>query len=124
MRRKARLCRNAVVIPHAQRAPAHAVGIAIAREREMMAGVEPAVVGVAQAVEFANDVHGLVLSSPPPRKRAAAFVAAKIATTFVYNIAYIETYRLHFAGVRWSFPVLTDGPVLPPCYYGNCGGSG
>src|SRR3546814_7363197 len=41
MRRKARLCRNAVVIPHAQRAPAHAVGIVIAREREMMAGVEP-----------------------------------------------------------------------------------
>src|SRR3546814_20103803 len=72
--------------PHAQRAPAHAFGIVIAREREMMAGVEPAVVGVAQAVEFANVDHGLVLSSPPHRKRAAAFVAAKIAMEFVSKI--------------------------------------
>jgi len=40
-----------VVVPDAQRAPAHALRIAVVGKGEMVAGVEPAVVAAAQAVE-------------------------------------------------------------------------
>ena len=46
-----------VVVPDADPAPAHARGVVIAGEGEMVAGVEPAVVGVAEAVEFADVDH-------------------------------------------------------------------
>src|SRR3546814_17053998 len=72
MRGKAGLRRDGVVVPDPQRAPAHAIGVVIAREGEMVAGVEPAVVGMAQAVEFADVDHGLVLSSRGAEHRAAA----------------------------------------------------
>ena len=49
--------RDGIVVPDAQRAPAHPFRIVIVREREMVTGVEPAVVGVAQAVEFADVDH-------------------------------------------------------------------
>ena len=58
MRRKATLRRDRVVVPHAQRAPAHTVGIVVAGEREMMFRLEPAVVGSAQAVEGSAFNHG------------------------------------------------------------------
>jgi hypothetical protein len=55
--REATLPANGVVIPHADPAPTHAVRVVIAREGEMMVSVEPAVVGVAEAVEGANVDH-------------------------------------------------------------------
>src|SRR3546814_753224 len=52
-----RLRRDGIVVPDAQRTPTHAFRVVIAREGEMVTGVEPAMVGVAQAVEFANVDH-------------------------------------------------------------------
>jgi hypothetical protein len=62
VRGEARLRRNGIVVPDAQRAPAHPLRIVIIGEGEVVTGIEPAVVGVAQRVEFANVDHGLVLS--------------------------------------------------------------
>src|SRR6185369_159603 len=45
------------------RAPAHAGGVVIIGEGKMVAGVEPAVVGVAQTVEFADVDHGPEMAS-------------------------------------------------------------
>ncbi len=47
MRRETRLRRDGIVVPHADRAPAHASRVAIVGEAEMMAGIEPAVIGMA-----------------------------------------------------------------------------
>ena len=57
VRRKAGLRRDLVVVPDAQRAPIHALGIAVIGKGEMMAGVEPAVVAAAQAVESSAFDH-------------------------------------------------------------------
>ena len=57
MRREAALRRDLVVVPHSDLAPAHARRVMIIGEGEMVAGVEPAVVGVAQCVEFADVDH-------------------------------------------------------------------
>jgi hypothetical protein len=54
---EARLRRDGVVVPDAQRAPAHSAFVVIVGERKVMTGVEPAVVGVAQRVELANIDH-------------------------------------------------------------------
>src|SRR3954452_13846808 len=62
MRWKSALGADLVVVPHADPAPAHPGRVMIAREREMMAGVEPAVVGVAEAVEGADVDHGADLA--------------------------------------------------------------
>src|SRR5208282_5942385 len=53
--------RDRVVIPHSQRAPAHALGVMVVGEREMVLGVEPTVVRTAQAFEGSAFDH---LSSP------------------------------------------------------------
>ena len=59
VRREAGLRRDGVVVPHAQRAPAHAIRVVVAGEGEMVFGVEPAVVGSAQAVEGSAFNHGV-----------------------------------------------------------------
>src|SRR5205823_5710801 len=46
-----------VVVPDADWAPAHALGVVIIGEGEMVAGVEPTVFGVAEAVEGADVDH-------------------------------------------------------------------
>ena len=51
MRRKAGVRRDLVVVPDAQRADAHALRIIIIGEGEMVLGIEPAMVGAAQAFE-------------------------------------------------------------------------
>src|SRR4029077_18626949 len=53
-----RVGRDAVVVPQAQRAPVHALGIAVFGEAEMEVGVEPAVVGLAQLGERSEFDHG------------------------------------------------------------------
>src|SRR3546814_13389191 len=62
MRGKTRLRRYGIVVPDAKCAPTHAGRIMITSEGKMVPGLKPAVVGVAQAVEFADVDHGLVLS--------------------------------------------------------------
>src|SRR5258707_891520 len=49
MRRKPRSGGDLVVVPHAQRAPSHALGVAVVREREMMTCVKPVELLAAQA---------------------------------------------------------------------------
>ena len=61
MRREAGIRRDLVVIPHPDRAPAHALRIVIAGEREVVLGLEPAVVGAAQALECSYLDHLLAL---------------------------------------------------------------
>src|SRR5262249_38227490 len=61
MRRKPGVRRDRIVVPHPQRAPAHALGVMIVGEREMMLGVEPAVVCSPQAFEGSAFDH---LQSP------------------------------------------------------------
>ena len=48
---------DGVVVPHAHCAPAHAVRIIIAGEREVMLGIEPAMVCAAELVEGSNVNH-------------------------------------------------------------------
>jgi hypothetical protein len=62
MRRKAGLGGDPVVVPDPDPAPAHAAGVVIVGEREVMAGVEPAMVGVAERVEWANVDHGIKMA--------------------------------------------------------------
>src|SRR3546814_5801306 len=52
-----RLRRDGIVVPDAQRTPTHPFRVVIAREGKMVTGVEPAMVGVAQRIEFANVDH-------------------------------------------------------------------
>jgi hypothetical protein len=58
--REAGVRRDGVVVPHAQRAPAHAGGIAVVGEGEVVPGLEPAVVGGAQAVEGSAFDHAVL----------------------------------------------------------------
>jgi hypothetical protein len=61
MGRKARVRRDLVVVPHAQGAVVHVRGIVVAGEREVMLGLEPAVVGAAELREgFAGDHENLL----------------------------------------------------------------
>jgi len=57
MRREAAPGRDPVVVPDSDRAPAHAGGIVIAGEGKVMAGIKPAVVGMAKAAERSNVDH-------------------------------------------------------------------
>ncbi len=57
---KAGAGRDRIVVPNADVAPAHPRGIMIAREREMMLGVEPAVIGATEAAEGTTVDHGSV----------------------------------------------------------------
>jgi hypothetical protein len=61
MRREAGLRRDAVVVPHAQAAPVHALGIAVLGEAKMEVGVEPAVVRLAQLRERSTFDHGYLV---------------------------------------------------------------
>src|SRR6185369_2518738 len=63
MRREATLRRDLVVVPDADPAPAHAARVVIIGEGEMVAGVQPAVVGMAETVEFADVDHGPKVAS-------------------------------------------------------------
>ena len=63
MRREAGMRRDLVVIPHADRAPAHALRVVVAAEREMMLGLEPTVVGAAKPFECSYLNH--VFTSAP-----------------------------------------------------------
>jgi hypothetical protein len=58
VRRKAALRRDLVVVPHADPAPAHSARVIVIREGEMVAGIKPPVVGVAEGVEGADVDHG------------------------------------------------------------------
>ena len=60
---EAGLRRDGVVVPNAEAAPVHAVGIVVAGEAEMMLGIEPAVVRTAELVVWADFDH---LVSPAP----------------------------------------------------------
>src|SRR5580704_5934025 len=57
MRRKAGFRRDLVVVPDAQRAPAHAPCVVIAGEREMVCRLQPAMVGGAQCPERSDFDH-------------------------------------------------------------------
>ena len=52
--------RDSIVVPHPNRAPTHACGIVIARETEVMTGIEPAVVGMAKPSEGTKFNHGII----------------------------------------------------------------
>src|SRR5690606_8398159 len=60
MGREAGLRANEIVVPDAELAPAHASGIVIAGEGEVMLRGEPAVLRTAKTVEIANIDHGLL----------------------------------------------------------------
>ena len=59
MRREAGMRRDLVVVPHPDRAPAHALGIVVAAEREMMLGLEPTMVGAAKPFECFTSIMSL-----------------------------------------------------------------
>ena len=76
VRREARPGGDPVVVPDPDPAPAHPGGVMIAGEGKMVAGVEPAVVGVAERCEGADVDHGRNMGGAARtvkcRKRAAA----------------------------------------------------
>ena len=49
---KAGVRRDLVVVPDPQRAMAHIAGIVVAGEREVMLGLQPAVVGAAESLQM------------------------------------------------------------------------
>ena len=51
MGREARVRGDLVVVPHAQRAPAHAVRVVVVTEGEVVLGLEPTMVGAAKSFE-------------------------------------------------------------------------
>ena len=57
VRREAAARGDGIVVPHPKIAPVHPVRITVAGEREMMLGVEPAMVGAAEAVERTKVDH-------------------------------------------------------------------
>src|SRR5262249_38404792 len=61
MRGKAGLRRDLVVVPHPQRAPAHALGIVVPSEGEMVLGLEPAMVRAAELFEWSYFDHDVTL---------------------------------------------------------------
>src|SRR4029077_12903811 len=58
---KAGVRRDLVVVPHAQRAVAHIGGIIVTGEREVVSGLQPAVIGAAEFVERSEIDHGIFL---------------------------------------------------------------
>ena len=60
MRRKPGLRCDLVVVPYPERAPAHPLRVLVIGEREMVSGLEPAVVAAAQAVEGPQFDHDVV----------------------------------------------------------------
>src|SRR4051794_17873630 len=73
VRRKAALRRDLVVIPDASAPPAHSARVVIVPEGKMVAGVEPAVVGMAEASEFADIDHDVNLG-PSERPSSVSHV--------------------------------------------------
>ena len=51
---------DGIVVPHPDRAPAHPGGVVVTGEAEVMACVQPAVVGVAETGERSDIDHGVV----------------------------------------------------------------
>ncbi len=72
VRRKTRMRCDSVVVPHADRAPAHALRIVIIGEAEVMACIEPAVIGVAKRGEGANVDHGVKMGHVGPHIQGSA----------------------------------------------------
>lgn len=58
VRRETAASRNQVVVPDSQVAPVHTGGVVVLGKREMVMGIEPAVVGVAEAFEGSQLQHG------------------------------------------------------------------
>jgi len=104
MRVEAGARRNLVVVPHAQPAPAHARGVAIAGEGEMMARAQPAMVGTAQPGEgtridhrdwllrmraMARDTADLARRAPTDKRRARwpGWRAAPILSAWLRTLA-------------------------------------
>src|SRR5437879_10596119 len=56
---KAAIRLDLVVVPHPQRAVAHIFGIVVAAEREMVLGLQPAVVGAAEFCKWSEFDHGI-----------------------------------------------------------------
>ena len=67
VRWKTGLRRDLVVVPDAQRAPVHALRVAVIGKREMVPRVEPAEVAAAQAVERPASDHDVVSGGGAPR---------------------------------------------------------
>ncbi|MNE82382.1 hypothetical protein D3C80_1791020 [compost metagenome] len=61
MRREAGAGGDLVVIPDSQWAPAHALGVVVLGEREVVLGVQPAVVGAAELLEGSAFDHQSIL---------------------------------------------------------------
>ena len=70
MRREAGLRRDRIVVPDADRTPAHPLRVVIAGETEMMPRVEPAMIGMAERSERAKVDHLPVSSQARWRDRA------------------------------------------------------
>src|SRR5690606_10718805 len=70
VRREAAARLDLVVVPHAQAAPAHARGIVVVGEREVVAGAQPAEVGGAELREGPSLDHRLLLSPAGREPRA------------------------------------------------------
>ena len=68
MWRKARLCGDDIVVPHADAPPSHPRRVIIVRKRKMMVGVQPAMIGRAERSKRSNVGHVRI----PHRRGVAA----------------------------------------------------
>ena len=59
VRRKSLLRRDRVIVPDTDRAPAHAIRVLIAGKTEVVARIEPTVIGSTERGEWANINHGI-----------------------------------------------------------------
>ncbi len=75
MRRKAGARRDLVVVPHPDAAPLQPRRIVVIRKGEMVLGIEPAMIGSAEAVERTNFDHR---ASPRSAGQPRGFVAQEV----------------------------------------------
>src|SRR5690606_31658779 len=116
MRREAGAGLDGVVVPHPQRAPVHPLRVVVAGEGEVVPGVEPAVVGAAEAGEGAMLDHAVLL-----RKRTtghdlgpAGAIRNRACVTVPFDCwhdrAETAPRRAGAAQARWAWPDSGFGP--------------
>src|SRR5690606_15772039 len=76
VRRGARARRDAILVDHPQRTPAHPRRVVVVAEGKRVAAVEPAGLDVAAFGGSAQDLHGIDLGTRKPGRRAVAGAAA------------------------------------------------
>src|SRR5262249_54873799 len=101
MRRKAGVRRDLVIVPDAQRAVAHVLRVIVVGEREVMPGLEPAVIGAAELCKWFELDHVMLLTGMAPGARISTSLTLGYAFHRGIEIETIETHCFQY----WVMPM-------------------